>query len=193
MRSLTLLQVVVVGVEDLAGVGDVEVVLGLLRPGQLDQPLQVGADDAVLGGGRGQFLQPRELALGGFAGVLGQFGLLDPLAQLVDLGLLLVPLPQLVLDRFQLLAQEELALAFVDLRTGPGTGSGCRAGPPPARGRGSGRGAAAARRRRPPPAAPASPRWRSAGRRRSGGRGPRGRRCWRPPSAAPRAGRGSAR
>ena len=31
-----------------------------------------------------------------------------------DLGLLLVPLPQLVLDRFHLLAQEELALAFVD-------------------------------------------------------------------------------
>ena len=33
-----------------------------------------------------------------------------------DFGLLLVFLPQLVLDRFQLLAQEELALALVDLR-----------------------------------------------------------------------------
>ena len=35
---------------------------------------------------------------------------------LVGFGLLLVALPQLVLDRFHLLAQEELALAFVDLR-----------------------------------------------------------------------------
>ena len=33
-----------------------------------------------------------------------------------DFGLLLVFLPELVLDRFQLLAQEELALALVDLR-----------------------------------------------------------------------------
>ena len=87
-----------------------------LRPGQLDQPLEVGADDAVLGRGGRQFLQPRELAVGRLAGVLGQLGRLDPLAQLVDFGLLLVLLPELVLDRFQLLAQEELALALVDLR-----------------------------------------------------------------------------
>ncbi len=44
----------------------------------------------------------------------GSSACLDLLAQLVDFGLLLVALPQLVLDRFQLLAQEELALAFVD-------------------------------------------------------------------------------
>ena len=37
-------------VEDLPRVGDVEVVGGLGRPRELDQPLQVGADDAVLGG-----------------------------------------------------------------------------------------------------------------------------------------------
>ena len=68
----------------------------------------------MLGRRRRQFLQPRELALGGFERLLGQLGPLDPLAQLVRLGLLLVALPQLVLDRFQLLAQEELALALVD-------------------------------------------------------------------------------
>ena len=113
---LDLLEVVVVLVEDLAGVLDVEVVLGLLRPGQLDQPLEVGADDAVLGGGRRQPLQPAELALGLLPRLLGQLRLLDPLAQLVDLGLLLVALPQLLLDRLQLLAQEVLALALVDLR-----------------------------------------------------------------------------
>ena len=55
---LDLLEVVVVLVEDLPGVGDVEVVLGLLRPGEVDEPLEVGADDAVLGGDRRQLLQP---------------------------------------------------------------------------------------------------------------------------------------
>ncbi len=49
---LDLLEVVVVLVEHLARVIDVEVVLGLLVPGQLDQPLEVGADDPVLGGRR---------------------------------------------------------------------------------------------------------------------------------------------
>ena len=113
---LDLLEVVVVGVEDLAGVLDVEVVVGLLRPRQLDQPLEVGADDAVLGGGGRQPLEPRELAVGGLAGLLGQPGRLDPLAQLVDLRLGLVPLAELALDRLQLLAQVVLALALVDLR-----------------------------------------------------------------------------
>ena len=54
---LDLLEVVVVGVEDLAGVADVEVVLGLDRPRQLDEPLEIGADDAVLGGRRRQLLE----------------------------------------------------------------------------------------------------------------------------------------
>ena len=56
-----------------------------------------------------------KLALGRFAGVLGQLRRLDLLAQLVDLGLLLVLLAELLLDRLQLLAEEELALALVDL------------------------------------------------------------------------------
>ena len=147
----------------------------------------------MLGGGRRQFLQPRELAVGRFAGVLGQLRRLDLLAQLVDFGLLLVALAELVLDRFQLLAQEELALALVDLRLDLGLDLGAEldhlelAGEDlreVAQARGDVDlleqlllllGA------------------RSAARRRSGGRAPTGRRCWRPPSAAPRAGRGSAR
>ena len=47
--------------------------------------------------------------------VLGQVLLLDLLEQLVDLGLLVVGLAELLLDRLQLLAEEELALALVDL------------------------------------------------------------------------------
>ena len=95
---------------------DVEVVLGGHAPGQLDQPLEVGADDAVLGGRRRQALEASQLALGLLAGVLGKVRRLDPLPQLVDLGLLLVGLAELLLDRLQLLAQVVLALALLDLR-----------------------------------------------------------------------------
>ena len=56
---LDLLEVVVVLVEDLARVVDVEVVLGLGAPRQLDEPLEVGADDAVLGRRGRQLLEPR--------------------------------------------------------------------------------------------------------------------------------------
>ena len=55
--------------------------------------------------------------------MLGELGRLDPLAQLVDLGLLLVPLAELVLDRLQLLAQVVLALALLHLRLDLRTGS----------------------------------------------------------------------
>ena len=140
-----------------------------------------------------QFLQPRELALGRFAGVLGQLGRLDLLAQLVDFGLLLVALPELVLDRFQLLAQEELALAFVDLRLDLGLDLGAELDHLELAGEDLGEVAQALGDvdlleqlllllgRDPQRAGD-----------QVGERG-RGRRCWRPPSAAPPAGRGSAR
>ena len=46
----------------------------------------------------------------------GSSAAVDPLAQLVDLGLLLVALAELALDRLQLLAQVVLALALLHLR-----------------------------------------------------------------------------
>ena len=49
-------------------------------------------------------------------GLLGQLQLLEPLAELVDLGLLVVALAELLLDRLQLLAEEVLALALLHLR-----------------------------------------------------------------------------
>ena len=61
-----------------------------------------------------QFGQPPELPVGRFARFLGQVRRLDLLLQFFDFGRLLVFLAELVLDRFQLLAEEELALAFVD-------------------------------------------------------------------------------
>ena len=60
---LDLVEVVVVLVEDPAGLLEVEVVLGRLVPRQREDPLEVRADDAVLGRGRRELLEPRELAL----------------------------------------------------------------------------------------------------------------------------------
>ena len=50
-----------------------------------------------------------------FSHLLGQVLPVDLLAQLVDLGLLVVALAELLLDRLQLLPEEELPLALVDL------------------------------------------------------------------------------
>ena len=161
---LDLLQVVVIGVEDLARVGDVKVVLGGAAPRQLDQPLEIGADDAVLGGRRRQALQAPQLAIGLLSGVLGEVRRLDPLAQLVDLGLLLVGLAQLLLDRLQLLAQVVLALALVDLRLDLRLDLGAELDHLQLAGEDLGEAAQPLRRRPPPRAAPASPRWRSAAR-----------------------------
>jgi hypothetical protein len=106
----------VVLVEHLPRVGDVEVVIGLHRPGEVEQPVEVGSDHAVLRGRGWQPLQPRQLAIRGLPGVLGQPRGLHSLPQLVDLGLLIVALPELLLDRLQLLPQEVLALVAIDLR-----------------------------------------------------------------------------
>ena len=57
------LQPVVVGVEHLARVREVEVVLGRRVPRQLGDPLEVRADDAVLGGLRREVLEAVELAV----------------------------------------------------------------------------------------------------------------------------------
>ena len=190
---LDLLDVVVVLVEHLAGVREVEVVLGRLVPRQRRDPLQVGADDAVLGGLRRQALEPVELAVGLLADVLGQLDRRELLAQLAGLRRGLVDLAELLLDRLELLAQDVLALALVelgldlrlDLRADRDDLELARED--------RRRAGAGAWRRRPPRAAPASPRSSAAASRRSGGSARSGRRGWRPRSAAPRAGRAPAR
>ena len=142
---LDLLDVVVVGVEHLARVLEVEVVGRRRVPRQRGQPLEVGADHAVLGGGLRQLLEPRELALGLAAHLLGQRDRVELLAQLLDLGLGRVALAQLLLDRLELLAQEVLALRACRARTAPATGSASRSQRPRARARGSPRAGAGAR------------------------------------------------
>ena len=79
---LDLLEIVVVLVQDLGAPRHVDLAAGQLAPGQARHPVQVGPDDAVLRRGRRDGRQAAQLALGLAAGLLGQAGLLDPLAQL---------------------------------------------------------------------------------------------------------------
>ena len=74
---LDLVEVEVVVVEHLARVLEVEVVLGVRAPRQRRDPLEVGADHAVLGRRLRQALEPRQLAVGRLPHVVGQRQRLD--------------------------------------------------------------------------------------------------------------------
>jgi hypothetical protein len=109
---------VVVLVEDAPGLGDVDRLRLRQPPGQLDQPVEVGADHAGLGGRLRRPLVTAQLFSrlllhlrrhGGLADRLGEFGHLLGLA---------VALAQLALDGGHLLAQHGLALALVERRFG---------------------------------------------------------------------------
>ena len=107
---LDVLQAVVVFIQHTAGVADVQFVLAALRPGQAGQPVQPGADDAVLGGGGRQARQALQFAQSFLLRLLRHAGFLDALAELLDFRRLLVAFAQLLLDGLQLFAQEVLAL-----------------------------------------------------------------------------------
>jgi hypothetical protein len=111
---LHLLQVVVVLVQDLLGQDHVQLVLGLLCPGKVDQPVQVGAGDRVLGGLGRHLPQPVQLLLGDLARFLRHARALDLLAQFVQLSPVVL-LAELLLDGLHLLAQIELALGLPHL------------------------------------------------------------------------------
>jgi len=112
---LDLLQPVVVGVEHGGGVGHVEIVGRLLHPRQVENPVDIGADDADLRRHWRHGRQPREFLfrLGPhvFRQVLGRHGG----AQLVQLLGEDVQFAQLALDDAHLLAQEVLAVGAIDL------------------------------------------------------------------------------
>src|SRR5690606_18418434 len=112
---LRLLEAGVLLVEDLLRLREIDVLLGPLRPGERDEPVEIRARDGVLGGGDGHARQAVELAHRLLADRLGHAGRLDLLAELLDLLLLLVVFAELLLDRLQLLAQEVLALVATDL------------------------------------------------------------------------------
>ena len=84
-------------------------------PRQLDQPVEIGAHHAVFGRGFRHAFEATQLAARLFLDVLRHLGLGDGLAELGHLGALAgVALAQLLLNRGHLLAQQNLALAFVE-------------------------------------------------------------------------------
>jgi hypothetical protein len=89
---------------------------GRLGPRQRRDPVEVRPDHAVLGRGRGEPLEPAELAVDGAAHLLRERELVELGAELVQLRLLRVGLAELLLDRLQLLAEIELALPLLELR-----------------------------------------------------------------------------
>ena len=89
---LHLLEVEMILVEDASRVLEVEVVLGGLIPGQRDDPVQVGSDDAVLGRCGRELLEPRQLALDRLVHAFGQRHRLEARSQLIDFGLVGVAL-----------------------------------------------------------------------------------------------------
>jgi hypothetical protein len=90
--------------------GDVDALLRDLRPGQLDQPIEIGADHAVLGRSLGHALEPLQLLQSLLLALLGHAGLLDRLTQFGDLGRAFLALAELLLNLAELLAQDMFAL-----------------------------------------------------------------------------------
>jgi len=111
---LDLAQVIVVRVQDTLGLVDIELVLCLDGPGQLANPVEISADDAVFRRGGGYLAQSVQLAERLLFHLLRHLGCRDVLADLLELFASNVLLAELGLNGFQLLLQEILALALVD-------------------------------------------------------------------------------
>ena len=111
---LHLLEVVVIGIEDLARLIEVQAILGALRPGQLHQPLEVGALHRVLRGRLRHLLETLQLLARRLLDVGRHLRGLDLLLERVEVAGVLA-LPELVLDRLQLLAEDCLALVLGEL------------------------------------------------------------------------------
>ena len=113
---LHLLETGMILVEDPPRLVDVEVVGRLLAPRQRHQPVEIGPRDRVFRRGRRHLTQAVQLAQGLLLSFLGHPGRLDLRPQLVQLLGAVVGLPELLLDRLELLAQVVLTLAPADLR-----------------------------------------------------------------------------
>ena len=108
-------QPIVVFVEYLRSRGNIQTVIGGDGPGQLHQPIQVGAHDGILGRTLLHLLHALELARGRHHRLLRQLGLFERGAQFVDLCHHRVGTAELFLNVAQLFAQKILALRFAQL------------------------------------------------------------------------------
>ena len=100
-----------VRVQHRARCGEVEVVVGADVPRQVEHPVQVGADPAVLGALLTGALQPVDLVLHLGRHLLRHAGVGEPLA--IGGDHVVPSLAQLLLDGLELLAQDELALVLL--------------------------------------------------------------------------------
>ena len=106
-------------VEDAPRLGDVDRLLLGQRPRQFDQPVEIGADHAVLGRGLGHPLQPAYFLARLFVDLLRHPRLGDQFVQFGDLACLaFFAFAELALDRRHLLAQQHFALPLVERRLG---------------------------------------------------------------------------
>ncbi len=103
-----------VRVENPPGLGDIDRLRLGRRPGQFQQPVEIAADHAVLGGGFRRALQPPQLFARLGLDLLRHGGLVDGRAQLGDLLAGALILAEFALDRRQLLAQHRLALTLTE-------------------------------------------------------------------------------
>ena len=83
--ALDLVEPVVIFIEDAACLADIDRLLLRQIPRQLDQPVEIGAHHAVLGGRFRHALEPAQLATRLFLDILRHLGLGDRLAELGDL------------------------------------------------------------------------------------------------------------
>ena len=114
MRSFTSFEPVVVGLEDPRRLHDVETVLGLDAPGQLEHGVEPRADPARLRALVAGALELVDLALDGLADMLGKVTRLELGPIVVGVGVVAVAqLAELLADRIELAAQQELALRLL--------------------------------------------------------------------------------
>ena len=108
-------QPVVVAFEHPGGVFDIQVILGHFLPGQVEDPIDVGADDAHFGRHGRHLVQAFDFLHGRAAGQFGQLGCIDFLLQVDQVAREDVAFAQFGLDLLHLFAQIELALALIHL------------------------------------------------------------------------------
>ena len=116
MRSLTLLQAVVVGVEHFLRGLEVLAHLGLLLPRHAEQPVEVVAHDRGFGRHRRHLLELVEFGARLGFDRLGHAGFGDLAREFVQVVRRFVDLAQFLLDRLHLLVEVVLALALLHLR-----------------------------------------------------------------------------
>ena len=111
-------QIVVVFVEHLLGFFNVEIVLGFLSPGKIDKPVEVGPNQGCLGRLGMHLLEAAQLLFRFALYFARHFGFGDLLSELVHFFGPLIAFTQLLLNLFELLAQEIVPLRFAHLFLG---------------------------------------------------------------------------